>query len=80
MRGGAGRGRLRGSGHGALVDDPYVDLPPLRGAEVRQVEDQAEPARLDEIENELKAQLDEMRERGLAAPFPAELHAREFKD
>jgi TPP-dependent pyruvate/acetoin dehydrogenase alpha subunit len=39
-----------------------------------------EPARLDEIENELKAQLDEMRERGLAAPFPAELHAREFKD
>ena len=37
-------------------------------------------AKLDEIENELKAQLDEMRERGLAAPFPAELHAREFKD
>jgi acetoin:2,6-dichlorophenolindophenol oxidoreductase subunit alpha len=37
-------------------------------------------AKLDEIENELKAQLDEMRKRGLAAPFPAELHAREFKD
>jgi acetoin:2,6-dichlorophenolindophenol oxidoreductase subunit alpha len=37
-------------------------------------------AKLDEIEHGLKAQLDEMRERGLAAPFPAELDAREFKD
>ena len=38
------------------------------------------PARLDEIENELRGELDELRERGLAAPFPAELDAREFKD
>jgi TPP-dependent pyruvate/acetoin dehydrogenase alpha subunit len=39
-----------------------------------------EPAKLDEIEQEQKIELDEMRERGLAAPFPAELEAREFKD
>jgi len=41
---------------------------------------QMEPAAAAEIEHELKAELDEMRERGLAAPFPDELHAREFKD
>jgi TPP-dependent pyruvate/acetoin dehydrogenase alpha subunit len=37
-------------------------------------------ARLDEIELELGDELDRMRERGLAAPFPSELHAPEFKD
>jgi TPP-dependent pyruvate/acetoin dehydrogenase alpha subunit len=37
-------------------------------------------ARLDEIEQELGDELDRMRERGLAAPFPSELHAPEFKD
>jgi TPP-dependent pyruvate/acetoin dehydrogenase alpha subunit len=35
---------------------------------------------LDEIEREMTAQLERMRESGLAAPFPTELTAREFKD
>ena len=35
---------------------------------------------LDEIERELSEQLERMRESGLAAPFPSELTAREFKD
>jgi TPP-dependent pyruvate/acetoin dehydrogenase alpha subunit len=37
-------------------------------------------ARLDELEQELTEELEQMRERGLAAPFPVELHSREFKD
>jgi acetoin:2,6-dichlorophenolindophenol oxidoreductase subunit alpha len=36
--------------------------------------------RLDEVEQELTDELDRMRERGLAAPFPTQLSAREFKD
>ena len=36
--------------------------------------------RLDEIEREMSDELEQMRERGLAAPFPGELTAREFKD
>ena len=39
-----------------------------------------EPEELDEIERDLTAQLERMRESGLAAPFPTELTAREFKD
>jgi TPP-dependent pyruvate/acetoin dehydrogenase alpha subunit len=39
-----------------------------------------ESARLDELEQELINELDRMRESGLAAPFPAKLTAREFKD
>ena len=35
---------------------------------------------LDEIERDMTAQLERMRESGLAAPFPTELTAREFKD
>jgi acetoin:2,6-dichlorophenolindophenol oxidoreductase subunit alpha len=38
------------------------------------------PAELDEIEQEMSAQLERMRANGLAAPFPTELTAREFKD
>jgi len=37
-------------------------------------------AALDEIEREVQSELDRMRERGLAAPFPTELRSREFKD
>ncbi len=37
-------------------------------------------ARLDEIEERMTADLEEMRERGLAAPFPTQPTAREFKD
>jgi TPP-dependent pyruvate/acetoin dehydrogenase alpha subunit len=37
-------------------------------------------AELDEIEQEMSAQLEHMRADGLAAPFPTELTAREFKD
>jgi acetoin:2,6-dichlorophenolindophenol oxidoreductase subunit alpha len=35
---------------------------------------------LDAIEQEMSIELDRMRERGLAAPFPTELTTREFKD
>jgi TPP-dependent pyruvate/acetoin dehydrogenase alpha subunit len=35
---------------------------------------------LDELEQELGEQLEQMRERGLAAPFPTDLTAREFND
>ncbi|MGH3066485.1 MAG: thiamine pyrophosphate-dependent dehydrogenase E1 component subunit alpha [Gaiellaceae bacterium] len=37
-------------------------------------------AALDELEQNIAAELEQMRERGLAAPFPTELTAREFKD
>jgi TPP-dependent pyruvate/acetoin dehydrogenase alpha subunit len=39
-----------------------------------------EPAQLDDLEREVGEELERMRERGLAAPFPSELPAREFKD
>jgi acetoin:2,6-dichlorophenolindophenol oxidoreductase subunit alpha len=39
-----------------------------------------EAARLDDLERDLADELERMRERGLAAPFPSELAAREFKD
>ncbi len=38
------------------------------------------PATLDDLEREMTAELDRMRERGLAAPFPTGLTPREFKD
>jgi acetoin:2,6-dichlorophenolindophenol oxidoreductase subunit alpha len=37
-------------------------------------------AQLDELERELGQELERMREQGLAAPFPSELSASEFKD
>ena len=37
-------------------------------------------AALDELEQNVADELEQMRERGLAAPFPTELTAREFKD
>ena len=37
-------------------------------------------AELDEIEQDVGETLERMRESGLAAPFPTELSAREFKD
>ena len=40
----------------------------------------ADAARLDELEQGVAADLEQMRERGLAAPFPSRLDAREFKD
>jgi TPP-dependent pyruvate/acetoin dehydrogenase alpha subunit len=39
-----------------------------------------EPARLDEVEQEQTGELERMRERALAAPFPTGLTASEFKD
>jgi len=42
--------------------------------------DGLDPVRLDELERETAEELERMRERGLAAPFPTELAAREFKD
>ena len=39
-----------------------------------------EPSRLDDIERELSDELERMRERGLAAPFPTNLTATEFKE
>ena len=37
-------------------------------------------ATLDGLEREVTEELDRMRDRGLAAPFPTGLTAREFKD
>jgi acetoin:2,6-dichlorophenolindophenol oxidoreductase subunit alpha len=39
-----------------------------------------EAARLDDLDQEVAGELERMGERGLAAPFPTELVAREFKD
>jgi TPP-dependent pyruvate/acetoin dehydrogenase alpha subunit len=39
-----------------------------------------EAARLDGLEKEMADELERMREQGLAAPFPSELRASEFKD
>jgi len=39
-----------------------------------------DPARLDRLEHEVADELERMRERGLAAPFPTSLTVREFKD
>jgi TPP-dependent pyruvate/acetoin dehydrogenase alpha subunit len=38
------------------------------------------PTHLDELEAELRDELEQMRERALAAPFPSALRAREFND
>ena len=43
-------------------------------------EEGAGSSTLDEIEREVADELERMRERGLAAPFPSELSVREFKD
>ena len=40
----------------------------------------ADAGELDEIESEMSERLERMRADGLAAPFPTELHAREFKE
>jgi acetoin:2,6-dichlorophenolindophenol oxidoreductase subunit alpha len=40
----------------------------------------ADAADLEELEQQVGADLERMRERGVAAPFPTELTAREFKD
>ena len=42
--------------------------------------DGVDAARLDELEREQTEELDRMREQGLAAPFPTQLTATEFKD
>jgi TPP-dependent pyruvate/acetoin dehydrogenase alpha subunit len=39
-----------------------------------------DPARLSEVEQEVTAELERMRENALAAPFPTQLVADEFKD
>ena len=54
--------------------DPIVVLRAQLEAEGLEADD------LDEIEREMTAQLERMRENGLAAPFPTELNAREFKE
>lgn len=43
-------------------------------------EEGADPSRLDALEQELAEELEKMRERSLAAPFPSALTASEFKD
>jgi TPP-dependent pyruvate/acetoin dehydrogenase alpha subunit len=39
-----------------------------------------ETSRLDDVERDMSEELDRMRERGLAAPFPSQLNSTEFKD
>jgi TPP-dependent pyruvate/acetoin dehydrogenase alpha subunit len=64
--------------HGELDDwkgrDPIVVLRTQLEAEG------VDPARLDELERAQVDELDRMRERGLAAPFPTDLTTSEFKD
>lgn len=56
------------------VRDPIVVL------RAQLVADGAAPAALDELEREVAGELERMRERGLAAPFPSLLTASEFED
>jgi acetoin:2,6-dichlorophenolindophenol oxidoreductase subunit alpha len=42
--------------------------------------DGAAPAALDDLEREVTAELEQMRERGLASPFPTALATSEFQD
>jgi len=44
------------------------------------VSDGVVEARLDDVRREVADELERMREQGLAAPWPTELTAREFKD
>jgi acetoin:2,6-dichlorophenolindophenol oxidoreductase subunit alpha len=64
--------------HGELDDwrarDPIVVLRAQLEA------DGATPAALDDLERDVAAQLEQMRERGLAAPFPTALVTSEFQD
>ena len=66
--------RPEGELEGWMARDPIVVLRTQLQAEG------LEAARLDQLERELTDELDRMREQGLAAPFPAELTAHEFKD
>jgi acetoin:2,6-dichlorophenolindophenol oxidoreductase subunit alpha len=66
--------RPEGELEGWMARDPIVVLRTQLEAEG------VDAARLNELERELTAELDRMREQGLAAPFPTELTAHEFKD
>jgi TPP-dependent pyruvate/acetoin dehydrogenase alpha subunit len=65
--------RPDGELEGWMARDPIVVLRTQLQAEG------VDPGRLDELERELAEELDRMREQGLAAPFPTELTAHEFK-
>jgi TPP-dependent pyruvate/acetoin dehydrogenase alpha subunit len=46
----------------------------------RELEEGVDASELDAIARAVESELEEMRERGLAAPFPTELAASEFED
>ena len=60
--------------------DRWRERDPIVVLRARLETDGVAPADLDEIEQESAAELERMRERALAAPFPTELTSREFKD
>jgi TPP-dependent pyruvate/acetoin dehydrogenase alpha subunit len=66
--------RPEGELEGWIARDPIVVLRTQLQAEG------VDAGRLDKLERESAEELDRMREQGLAAPFPTELTAHEFKD
>jgi acetoin:2,6-dichlorophenolindophenol oxidoreductase subunit alpha len=60
--------------------DRWRDRDPIVVLRRRLESEGVEPERLDGLEQDVAAELERLSERGLAAPFPRELRAREFKD
>ena len=60
--------------------DRWRERDPITVLGAQLVAEGVEEARLDELRQEVTEELEEMRARGLAAPWPTELTAREFDD
>ena len=60
--------------------DDWKGRDPIVVLRLQLVAEGVEPSRLDELEQEHADELERMRERGLAAPFPSDLTTSEFKD
>ena len=60
--------------------DRWRERDPIVGLRAQLEAEGVDAAELDEVEREMTERLDRMRADGLAAPFPAEFAAREFKD
>jgi TPP-dependent pyruvate/acetoin dehydrogenase alpha subunit len=60
--------------------DHWRERDPITVLAAQLVSDGVVEARLDDVRREVADELERMREQGLAAPWPTELTAREFKD
>ena len=60
--------------------DRWRERDPIRVLAAQLAAEGVDEARLEEIRREMTGELERMREQGLAAPWPADLTAREFKD